>query len=198
MMYVNGWFRALAAGMGAVALVGCPGEQPSDSDTETDPIDTDTSPDYFEPDTVLIEGAFGYDAATGQARSVMVPGGNELAPYVNLRLITEDYDPDFEDTFCDVLYQIDTTAVLEPASWVAETNAFAGFDFAPEAFTESNCSDMEFDPELWTDDPVALITAYTWSPRRGPAGRRPARPARTAGRATARPGGLGTPAGPPT
>lgn len=166
-----------------LALAACGGEKtfceenPDDAQCQPDPCEEDpTLPEcqpvieYFEPSAILVSGLFGYDSATQTARHYLLPTGAAVNPTMELLIVADDYDPAFEDTFCAIVFEFDTAVNggMNAGSWVAAAdadnsqNVMFGITFPATSEVLTNCTDLDFDPELWTEDPVAHITSQVW------------------------------------
>lgn len=116
--------------------------------------------EWFEPAVFYVEGTFAYDAAADTAVAYASENG-AVGPAVLVSIASTEWFETFDDLDrCTVVLRHLGEEPLPRAAWVAESQAWFGFDAPVAADVTSDCEG--WDPEVWGDDPAAAVASWGW------------------------------------
>lgn len=159
--------RSFLYGLAILPLaIACNGESVTDTDPEDDTTPEGTSaPDYFEPEAFFVDGRFAYDPAANEGAGGVTQYtdalGNVSPSFLQVTL--QDANGD------QCVLQWATNSLLDIPGWVAtasegDDTVYAGFSLDEAAQFGTDCSDFEFDPDVYgtTDEFIARMQTITW------------------------------------
>jgi hypothetical protein len=117
--------------------------------------------EYFEPFALTIEGQFGFDGTNVVAG---IDADDEaIAISIVITLGDEDLWMTGTGNECVYVLALPGTATLPLETWTVDGTTQSGFILpSAEATLDTNCDDLDFDPEIWGTNFDELVLAFNW------------------------------------
>ena len=142
--------------------VGCPKEEIVDTGDDTGTEGT-RAPDYYEPTGFFVDGIFAYDAESNTIGPFTQPDSDEETPTI-VTITLQDENGDTCETFITTLTVLNAPAWLTTVNEAGDDTVYSGFSLDDAVTVSSNCSDFDFDPDVFgtADELIERIAAFTW------------------------------------